>query len=91
MRAVQVNDLARNCKAICDEAFSGNPIIVARPKKENVVLISEAAYSELIKAQEEAQRAYILSELETAEKESCAPDAEWFSREEVMKMVKGRT
>ena len=91
MRAVQVNDLARNCKKICDEAFSGNPVIVARPKKENVVLISETAYLDLVKIQEEAQRAYILSELDKAEKEGDAPEAEWFGRQEAMKMVKGRT
>ena len=90
MRAIQVNDLARNCKKICDEVYAGNPVIVARPKKENVVLISEAAYAEFVKAQEEAQRAYILTELDKAEKEGEAPGAEWFSREEAKKMVKGR-
>jgi len=90
LRAVQVNDLARNCKKICDEAFAGNPVIVARPKKENVVLISESDYLNLIKAQEEAQRAYILHELEKAESEGDAPEAEWFNREVAIKMVKGR-
>ena len=90
MRAVQVNDLARNCKAICDEAFAGNPVIVARPKKENVVLISESSYLELMNFQEEAHRRYILQELEKAEKEGDAPEAEWFSREDAMKMVKGK-
>ena len=90
MRAVQVNDLARNCKKICDEAFAGNPVIVARPKKENVVLISETAYLELTKFYEEAQRAYILNELGKAEKEGDAPGAEWFSREDAMKMIKTR-
>ena len=91
LRAVQVNDLARNCKKICDEAFAGNPVIVARPKKENVVLISESAYLDLVKVQEEAHRAYILRELDKAEKEGDAHDAEWFSREEAMEKVKGRS
>jgi len=63
---------------------------VARPKKQNVVLISEAVYSELMKTHEEAQRAYILNELDKAEKEGDAPGAEWFGREEAMEMVKGR-
>ena len=91
LRAVQVNDLARNCKKICDEAFAGNPVIVARPKKENVVLISESAYLALVKAQEEAHRAYVLHELEKAEREGDAPGAEWFNREEAMKKVKDRS
>ena len=91
LRAVQVNDLARNCKKICDEAFAGNPVIVARPKKENVVLISESAYLDLLKVQEEAHRAYILHELDKAEKECDAPDAEWFNREETIKKVKNRS
>ena len=91
LRAVQVNDLARNCKSICDEAFAGNPVIVARPKKQNVVLISETAYLELLKMQEEAHRAYINDELEKAEKECDAPDAEWFDRKKAIEMVKVRT
>jgi len=90
LRAVQVNDLARNCKKICDEVYAGNPVIVARPKKENIVLISEVAYTEFVKAQEEAQRAYILTELYNAEKEGDALGAECFSREEAMRMVKDR-
>ncbi|MCL2400668.1 MAG: hypothetical protein FWC91_13105 [Defluviitaleaceae bacterium] len=70
MRAVQVNDLARNCKKICDEAFAGTPILVARPKKENVILISESTYLDLVKVQEETR----LHELGKVEREGDAPD-----------------
>ena len=91
MRDVQVNDLARNCKNICDEVFAGNPVIVARPRKENVVVVSEPEYLDLVKTKDEAHRAYILRELEKAELESDAPGAEWFSREEAVRMVKGRS
>ena len=62
-----MNDLSRNCKKICDEAYAGNPIIVARPKKENVVLLSESAYLDLMKAYEESRSANNQHELEEPE------------------------
>lgn len=46
MMAVRSIDLRTNLKAICDKVFSGEPMIISRPKNENVVLISEKQYEE---------------------------------------------
>ena len=38
-----------------DFAFHGNPVVIARPKNENVVMLSEQEYNELAKAKQNAE------------------------------------
>jgi len=54
MLAVKSNDLKTNFKGLCDQVFRGEILVVSRPKNQNVVMISEAAYNELLKAQRNA-------------------------------------
>lgn len=42
-------------KSFCDKVFSGETLIVSRPKNENVVMISEKEYNELTKARRNAE------------------------------------
>ena len=54
MQTVKSMDVRDNFKRFCDAAFSGEAIIVSRCKNENVVLISENEYNELMKAKRNA-------------------------------------
>lgn len=38
-----------------DVAFHGEPVIISRPKNENVVMLSEEDYNNLIKARKNAE------------------------------------
>lgn len=48
-------DLRSNLKKYMDFAFHGEPIVVSRPKNENIVMISETDYNALIKAKQNAE------------------------------------
>lgn len=50
MLAVKSMDIRDNFKAICDKVFNGEPIVVSRPKNENIVMISEHEYNAMLKA-----------------------------------------
>ena len=62
MREIQITDLTSEIEKICAEAYAGNPILVTRPNNDNVVIVSEVAYSELIRTKEQKRRVYILNE-----------------------------
>lgn len=49
MIATKPLDLRSNLKKYMDFAFNGNPVIIARPKNENVVMLSEKDYNELMR------------------------------------------
>lgn len=55
MLAVKSMDLRDNFKALCDKVFNGETLIVSRPKNENIVMISEKEYNNMIKAQKNAE------------------------------------
>ena len=55
MIAIKGTDVKYNFKAICDRVFGGEPLIVSRPKNENIVMISERQYEELQKARRNAE------------------------------------
>ena len=55
MIAVKGTDIKYNFKAICEQVFGGETVIVSRPKNENVVLVSEKKYQEMEKAQRNAE------------------------------------
>lgn len=54
MLAVKSMDVRENFKSLCDKVFKGETLIISRPKNENVVMMSEAEYNEIMKAKRNA-------------------------------------
>lgn len=54
MLAVKSMDVRDNFKAFCDKVFNGETLIVSRPKNENIVMMSETEYNEIMKAKRNA-------------------------------------
>ena len=50
MLAVKSMDVRDNFKNLCDTVFDGETLIISRPKNENVVMLSESEYNEMLKA-----------------------------------------
>lgn len=55
MIATKPLDLRSNLKKYMDFAFKGEPVVIARPKNENVVMVSEKDYNELMKSKQNAE------------------------------------
>ena len=55
MLAVKSMDVRDNFKALCDKVFNGETLIISRPKNENVVMLSEKEYNEMMKAKRNAE------------------------------------
>ena len=55
MLAVKSMDLRDNFKSLCDRVFRGETLIVSRPKNENIVMMSEKEYNEIMKAKNNAE------------------------------------
>ena len=55
MLAVKSMDVRDNFKSICDRVFHGETLIISRPKNENVVMLSESEYNEMMKAKRNAE------------------------------------
>lgn len=55
MLAVKSMDVRDNFKSLCDRVFLGETLIVSRPKNENIVMISESEYNEMLKAKRNAE------------------------------------
>lgn len=55
MLAVKSMDVRDNFKGLCDKVFKGETLIISRPKNENVVMLSEAEYNEMVKAKKNAE------------------------------------
>lgn len=55
MVAAKSMNVRNSFREWCDKAYGGETVIVSRPKNENVVMISEAAYNELLKAKRNAE------------------------------------
>ena len=55
MLAVKSMDVRDNFKALCDKVFNGETLIISRPKNENVVMLSESEYNEMVKAKRNAE------------------------------------
>lgn len=54
MLAVKSMDVRDNFKSLCDKVFRGETLIVSRPKNENIVMVSETEYNEMMKAKKNA-------------------------------------
>lgn len=55
MLAVKSMDVRENFKALCDKVFNGETLIISRPKNENVVMISETEYNQMMKVKRNAE------------------------------------
>ncbi len=55
MLAVKSMDVRENFKSLCDKVFRGETLIVSRPKNENIVMMSESEYNEIMKAKRNAE------------------------------------
>ena len=68
MLAVKSMDVRENFKALCDKVFHGETLVVSRPKNENIVMMSENKYNEIMKAKRNAEYLSMLDKsLEDAE------------------------
>ena len=54
MLAVKSMDVRDNFKSLCDKVYKGETLIISRPKNENVVMLSEYEYNEMMKAKKNA-------------------------------------
>jgi hypothetical protein len=55
MLAVKSMDVRDNFKSFCDKVFGGETLIVSRPKNQNVVMMSESEYNNIMKAKRNAE------------------------------------
>ena len=55
MIAAKSMDVRQNFKKFCDKVFHGETVIISRKKNENVVMVSEREYNDLIKARRNAE------------------------------------
>ena len=54
MLAVKSMDVRDNFKNLCDRVFNGETLIISRPKNENIVMLSETEYNEMLKLKRNA-------------------------------------
>lgn len=54
MLAVKSMDVKDDFKNWCDKVFHGETLIVSRPENENIVMLSESEYNEIMKAKKNA-------------------------------------
>lgn len=54
MLAVKSMDVRDNFKSLCEKVFNGETLIISRPKNENIVMLSEHEYNEMMKAKRNA-------------------------------------
>lgn len=83
MLAVKSMDLRDNFKVLCDRVFGGETLIVSRPKNENVVLMSEKEYNEIMKA---ARNAEYLAKLDRSQEQAARGETISFSLNELKDM-----
>ena len=55
MLAVKSMDVRDNFKTLCDKVFNGETLIISRPKNENIVMLSEHEYNDMLKAKKNAE------------------------------------
>ena len=54
MLAVKSMDVMDKFKKLCDMVFHGETLVISRPRNENVVMVSESEYNEMMKAKRNA-------------------------------------
>lgn len=54
MLILKTEDVRNNFKKLCDKVVYGRVLLISRPRNENVVMLSEKKYNELIKIKKNA-------------------------------------
>ena len=49
MLAVKSMNVRDNFKALCNKVINGETVIISRPKNQNIVMLSEKEYNEMLK------------------------------------------
>ncbi len=62
MLALKATDVKNNFKAVCTKVFNGETVMLSRPKNQNIVMLSEAEYNRLAKAQRNLEYLKMLDE-----------------------------
>jgi antitoxin YefM len=55
MIAVKSMDVRDNFKSFCEIVLKGEVLVVSRPKNENIVMLSEKEYNDIMKAKRNAE------------------------------------
>lgn len=50
MLAVKSMNVRDNFKEVCNKVINGETVIISRPKNQNIVMLSEKEYNEMLKA-----------------------------------------
>lgn len=50
MLAVKSMNVRDNFKALCNKVINGETVIISRPKNQNIVMLSEKEYNEMLRA-----------------------------------------
>lgn len=50
MLAVKSMNVRDDFKALCNKVVNGETVIISRPKNQNIVMVSEKEYNEMLKA-----------------------------------------
>lgn len=69
MLAVRAMDFRNNFKTYCDRVVNGDLVVVSRKNNENVVLVSENIFNDLLKAKRETELLKLRSAVFEAEQE----------------------
>lgn len=55
MLTVKSKDFRDNFESLCDKVFHGETLVISRPNNENIVMMSEREYNEIMKAKNNAE------------------------------------
>lgn len=55
MLTVKSKDFRYNFESLCDKVFHGETLVISRPNNENIVMMSEREYNEIMKAKNNAE------------------------------------
>ena len=56
MLAVKSMNVRDNFKELCDKVINGETVIISRPKNQNIVMVSEKEYNEMLKAKKNEEQ-----------------------------------
>ena len=83
MLAVKSMDVRGHFKEWCDKVFRGETLIISRPKNENIVMISETEYNEMMRIKRNVE---YLARIDKSLEELNAGKTMSFSLEELTEM-----
>lgn len=55
MLTVKSKYVRDNFESLCDKVFHGETLVISRPNNENIVMMSEREYNEIMKAKNNAE------------------------------------